>query len=185
MSEYKLEIRQTVDYPRCRIYRGFVQNLIADENLRTNGKAGLYHYTVLCSYANFRTFYRRLDGITYTVYPGEWVCRMTELKQWFRLRSYRQVLTILQDLQDRRLIQFSTWGKDTIVKFRILDWVRFNMILDYNCPCQKDMGFFFYPYPLPRSWSARANALRWISCLTCGSPLSSVMTMFGDQNLAP
>ena len=145
MQEYQLEIKQTVDYPRCRIYRGFVQNLIADRNLRTNGDSGLFHYTVLCSYANFRTSYRRLDGITYTVYPGEWVCRVMELKQWLRVRSCRQALSILQDLQDRRLIRFSLMGKDTIVKFRILGWARFNTILDYNCPCQKETGFFFLP----------------------------------------
>ena len=30
MSEYQLEIKQIVDYPRCRIYRQFVQSLIAD-----------------------------------------------------------------------------------------------------------------------------------------------------------
>ena len=111
MQEYQLEIKQTVDYPRCRIYRGFVQNLIADENLRTNKEAGLFHFTVLCSYANFRTSYRRLDGITYTVYPGEWVCRVTELKKWFRLHSCRQALSILEDLQERRLIRFSMLGK--------------------------------------------------------------------------
>ena len=146
MQEYQLEIKQTVDYPRCRIYRGFVQNLIADENLRTNKEAGLFHFTVLCSYANFRTSYRRLDGITYTVYPGEWVCRVTELKKWFRLHSCQQAHSILQDLQDRRLIRFSMLGKDnTIVKFHILGWARFNTILDYNCPCQKDTGFFFLP----------------------------------------
>ena len=145
MQEYQLEIKQTVDYPRCRIYRGFVQNLIADRNLRTNGESGLFHYTVLCSYANFRTSYRRLDGITYTVYPGEWVCRVTELKKCLRVRSCRQALAILQDLQDRRLIRFSLLSKDTIVEFRILGWARFNTILDYNCPCQKETGFFFLP----------------------------------------
>lgn len=32
-----------------------------------------------CSYANFRTSYRRLDGVNYTIYPGEWVCRLSEL----------------------------------------------------------------------------------------------------------
>lgn len=26
MSEYKLEIKQIVDYPRCRIYRQFIRN---------------------------------------------------------------------------------------------------------------------------------------------------------------
>ena len=30
MSEYRLELKQIVDYPRCRIYRQFIQNLISD-----------------------------------------------------------------------------------------------------------------------------------------------------------
>ncbi len=70
MSDYQLEIKQIVDYPRCRVYREFVQSLISDRNIRANGSSGLFHYTVLCSYANFRTSYRRLDGISYTVYPA-------------------------------------------------------------------------------------------------------------------
>lgn len=57
MSDYQLEIKQIVDYPRCRVYREFVQSLISDRNIRTNGSSGLFHYTVLCSYANFRTSY--------------------------------------------------------------------------------------------------------------------------------
>ena len=69
MDCYKLEIRQIVDYPRCRIYREFIQTLIADRSIRTGGSSGLFYFTVLCSYANFRTSYRRLDGITYTIYP--------------------------------------------------------------------------------------------------------------------
>lgn len=68
MQEYKLEIRQSVDYPRCRIYREFVQSLIADKDIRVNGESLLFHFTVLCSYSNFRTAYRRLYGISYTVY---------------------------------------------------------------------------------------------------------------------
>lgn len=70
MSEYQLEIKQIVDYPRCCIYREFVQTLIADRSIQTNGGSGLFYFTVLCSYANFRTSYRRLAGITFTVYPG-------------------------------------------------------------------------------------------------------------------
>lgn len=37
MSEYQLEIKQIVDYPRCRIYRQFIQNLMADRSIRTSG----------------------------------------------------------------------------------------------------------------------------------------------------
>ena len=34
MDCYKLEIKQIVDYPRCRIYREFIQSLIADRSIR-------------------------------------------------------------------------------------------------------------------------------------------------------
>ena len=48
MEEYKLELKQIVDYPRCRMYRQFIQGLIGNENLRVGGSSGLYYYTVLC-----------------------------------------------------------------------------------------------------------------------------------------
>ena len=100
MPDYQHEIKQIVDYPRCRIHREFIQSLIADRSIRTNnGCSGLFYYAVLCSYANFRTSYRRLDGITYTVYPGEWVCTLKELAEWLRIRTKRHVLDILEDLQ--------------------------------------------------------------------------------------
>ena len=66
MSEHQLEIKQVVDYPRCRIYRRFVQTLMEDKSIRLGGSSGLFYYTVLCSYANFRTSYKRIDGISYT-----------------------------------------------------------------------------------------------------------------------
>ena len=65
MADYQLELRQIVDYPRCRIYREFIQTLIANRSIRTGGCSGLFYYVVLCSYANFRTSYRRIDGISY------------------------------------------------------------------------------------------------------------------------
>ena len=68
MPTYQLQIKQVVDYPRCRIYRQFVHRLMADRSIRTSGGSGLFYFTVLCSYANFRTSYRRIDGISYTIY---------------------------------------------------------------------------------------------------------------------
>ena len=146
IAEYKLEIKQIVDYPRCRMYRGFVQKLIADRSIRTNGCSGLFHYVALCTYANFRTSYRRLDGISYTVFPGAWVCRLTELMEYLRLRSKRQVLSTLNSLQERGLIKYSILGRGALVRYSIVNWARFNTILEYNCPCQKETGFFFIPY---------------------------------------
>ena len=41
MPEYQLEIKQVVDYPRCRIYRQFIQSLMNDRSIRVSGGSGL------------------------------------------------------------------------------------------------------------------------------------------------
>ena len=145
MQEYQLEIKQIVDYPRCRVYREFVRSLMKDRNIHTRGCSGLFFYTVLCSYANFRTSYRRIDGISYTVYPGEWICSVAEVRDWFRVRTKRQALKMLQEFADRKLISYSLLGHGNLIRYSITDWRRHNKVLDYNCPCQKDTGFFFMP----------------------------------------
>lgn len=145
MSEYQLKIQQLVDYPRCRIYRQFVQSLIQDRSIRVSGSSGLFYYTVLCSYANFRSSYRRIDGIGFTVYPGQWVCTLKELSQWFRTRFQWQALNILEYLQNRHLIEFVTLNRGKVIRYQIKGWAVHNTVLDYNCPCQKESGFFFLP----------------------------------------
>lgn len=145
MPEYQLQIKQVVDYPRCRIYREFIHKLINDRSIRINGGSGLFHFTVLCSYANFRTSYRRIDGISYTVSPGEWVCTVKELSCWFRTRFHRQALSMLDTLQKQHLISYTLLGRGNVVKYKIFHWARHNSALEYNAPCQKDTGFFFLP----------------------------------------
>ncbi len=145
MPEYLLEIKQIVDYPRCRIYRQFIQSLIKDHNIRTSGGCGLFYFAVLSNYANFRTSYRRIDGISYTIYPGEWLCTVKELQEWFRTPFQYQTIRILEDLQKQHLISFQQLGCGKIIKYKIRDWKQHNSALDYNCPCQKDTGFFFMP----------------------------------------
>ena len=145
MSEYQLEIKQIVDYPRCRIYRQFIQMLLAEKNIRVGGTSGLFYYTVLCCYANFRTSYKRIDGISYTIRPGEWLCRISEVSDWFRTRFHHQAVDILKELQGRHLITYTILGRGKLVKFKINGWARNNRVLDYNAPCQKESGFFFLP----------------------------------------
>lgn len=145
MSEYQLEIKQIVDYPRCRIYRQFIQMLLAEKNIRIGGTSGLFYYTVLCCYANFRTSYKRVDGISYTIRPGEWLCRISEVSEWFRTRFHHQAVDILKELQERHLITYTILGRGKLVKFKINGWSRHNRVLDYNAPCQKESGFFFLP----------------------------------------
>lgn len=158
MCEYQLEIKQIVDYPRCRVYREFVQALIADRSIRTGGGSGLFYFTVLCSYANFRTSYRRLDGITYTVFPGEWLCRVSDLQAWFRVHFQHQALAILTMLQERHLIKFTRLGHGNLVKYRIAGWRKHNTVLDYNCPCQKETGFFFMPIAIASELAGAGRA---------------------------
>lgn len=131
MSEYTLEIKQIVDYPRCRIYRQFVQALIADRSIRVSGGSGLFYFVVLCAYANFRTSYKRIDGISYTIYPGEWIMSVEELSRYFRTRFRRQTLAALEGLQKKGLISFLVLGHGKLVKFKIRGWRRHNTILDY------------------------------------------------------
>lgn len=145
MPEYQLQVKQLVSYPWCRIYREMVQSLIADRGVRTSGHPGLFCFSVLCSYANFRTSYLRLDGISYTIHPGEWICRMGELTAALRLSSRRKMLEVLEALQEWHLIQYSLLGRGSLIKYKIIDWHRHNTVLDYNCPCQKETGFFFLP----------------------------------------
>ena len=78
--DYQLEIKQIVDYPRCRIYREFIRTLMEDRNIRTNGSSYLFYYMTLCSYANFRSSYRRLEGISYLVGPGNGSVRLQSLQ---------------------------------------------------------------------------------------------------------
>lgn len=145
MAEYQLEIKQLLGYPRCRIYRQFIRHLMEDRSIRLSGCSYLFYYIVLCSFANFRTSYRRMEGITYTIYPGEWVCRISDIMSWFRTRYQYQAYDILEFLQDQHYITYSKLGRGKLVKFKIASWKKNNIVLDYNAPCQKDMGFFFFP----------------------------------------
>ena len=143
--EYQLELKQIVDYPRCRIYRPFVRRLMQDINIRTCGGSYLYYYIVLCSYANFRSSYRRLDSITYLVEPGEWICTLPELSRWFRTRFQHQAAAIMDYLQQQHYITYTRLDRGRLIKFHINNWKANNTSLEYNYPCQKDAGFFFFP----------------------------------------
>ena len=157
MPAYQLQIKQVVDYPRCRIYRQFIHRLIDDRSIRASGGSGLFHYTVLCSFANFRTSYRRIDGISYTVYPGEWVCTLKELSQWFRTRFQCQALSILGELQQRHLIDFSSLGRGNVIRYKIRNWARHNTVLEYKVIGRAPKG------------NRKSNEVYWrCLCRNCG-----------------
>ena len=119
--DYQLELKQIVDFPRCRIYRDFIRSLIADKSIRTNGDSFLFYYIMLCSYANYRSSYRRMEHITYMVGPGEWICTLSDLQTWFRCQFQHQAISILDLLEKQNYITYSLLGNKKIVKFKITD----------------------------------------------------------------
>lgn len=86
---YKLELKQIVDFPRCRIYREFIQTLMKDRSIRTNGGSCLFYFLILCSYANYSSSYRNIEHLTYKVVPGEWIFSLKERKRQIFLRISR------------------------------------------------------------------------------------------------
>ena len=109
--DYQLELKQIVDFPRCRIYRDFIRSLIANKSIRTNGSSFLFYYIVLCSYANYRSSYRRMEHITYLVGPGEWICSLSDLQSWFRCHFQHQAVSILKQLEKQNCITYSLLEK--------------------------------------------------------------------------
>lgn len=77
--------------------------------------------------------------------PGEWICTLSDLQTWFRCRFQHQAISILDFLVKQNCITYSLLGNKKIVKFKITDWAKDNTVLEYNCPCKKDDGFFFFP----------------------------------------
>ena len=54
-------------------------------------------------------------------------------------------MDILDELQRRHLISYLILDRGKVIKYKIRGWKNHNTVLDYNCPCQKDTGFFFMP----------------------------------------
>ena len=87
LTEYQLEIKQIVEYPRRRISNKIVEVLMCDPNIKTNGGCGLCHYIVLSCFASYKTEHRKISGINYTIYPGELLCTTGELLELLGVKS--------------------------------------------------------------------------------------------------
>ena len=147
--EYQLGLKQIVDFPRCRIYRNFIQTLLNDRSIRTTGGSFLFWYLVLCSYANYSTSIRRMEQLTYTLSPGEWICSISELQDWFRCRFQHQAISILKHLQEESCITYSLLEKNRLVKFRITDWQDDNTALNTIIPVKRIPAFSFFQLEKP------------------------------------
>lgn len=146
--QYQLKLQQLVTYSRCRIYRKFIHTLAEDTNIRLNGDSYLFYFMLLCSLANFRTSCISMDGISYTIAPGEWMLTVKELMKLFRKKSIKDTVALLDYLSERKFISYIITDHGHSVKYTIHNWSKFNTVVEANAPCTKDDGFFFFPYRL-------------------------------------
>jgi len=146
--QYQLKLQQLVTYSRCRIYRKFIQSLSEDLRIRLNGDSYLFYFISLYSLVNFRTSRKSIDGISYTVAPGEWIMPISELAKLFRKRKNKSTLAVLEYLSYEKWITYTVTCKGQYIKFSINNWSKFNTVVEANAPCTKDDGFFFFPYRL-------------------------------------
>lgn len=145
MPEYKVQIKQNIEHPRCRISRQFIWGLEEDRNIRTGGSSGLYYFTVLCSHASPRVSYLEKSGIGHTIFPGEWVCTLRELSGWFHARSQRRVVAILEKLQGQHLISYLDLGHKSAIKYKVRGWKMYSTVPGINCPHKDETSFFYLP----------------------------------------
>lgn len=146
--QYQLKLQQLVTYSRCRIYRNFIRTLAEDTNIRLNGDSYLFYFMVLCSLVNFRTSYIQVDGISYTIAPGEWMIASRDMMKLLRKKTMKSTIEVFERLSDKNLITYIISHKGQYIKFSINNWSKFNTVVEANAPCTKDDGFFFFPYRL-------------------------------------
>lgn len=146
--QYQLKLQQLVTYSRCRIYRNFIRTLAEDTNIRLNGDSYLFYFMVLCSLANFRTSYIQVDGISYTIAPGEWMIASRDMMKLLRKKTMKSTIEVFERLSVKNLITYIISHKGQYIKFSINNWSKFNTVVEANAPCTKDDGFFFFPYRL-------------------------------------
>ncbi len=141
---YKLELKQIVEFPRCRIYRDFIQTLITTKSIRTTGGSFLF---IIWYYAPMQITAHPTAGWNTLPIPlvQESGSAHIDLQEWFRCRFQHQALSILRFFEEQNYITYSLLGKNRLVKFKISDWPKDNTVLEYNYPCKKDTGFFFFP----------------------------------------
>jgi len=154
--QYQLKLQQLVTYSRCRIYRKFIHTLAEDTNIRLNGDSYLFYFMLLCSLANFRTSCISMDGISYTIAPGEWMLTVKELMKLFRKKSIKDTVALLDYLSERKIISYIITDHGHSVKYTIHNWSKFNTVVEANAPskfaCNANLertdGFSFFPYRL-------------------------------------
>lgn len=125
MPDYQLQIRQLITYPRCRIYREFLQTLI---ETRTSTPTDVPVFFVIQTCALLPASAQRTCGwrglATPSAQEGASARLVAGLTRTLRLRSRCKTLELLQAMEDRGLLHYTLLGRGKLVRYKILDWQR-------------------------------------------------------------
>lgn len=139
---YQLELKQIVDFPRCRIYREFIQTLMKDRSIRTNGGSCLF---IFSSYVLMQITVP-LIGTSNTLLTKLFLENGSVLLKNYRFTSAKIPAPghIHTGYPGRaKPSNLLTTRKNKIIQYKIKDWPKDNTALSYNYPCKKTSGFLF------------------------------------------
>lgn len=143
---YKLELKQIVEFPRCRIYRDFIQTLITTKSIRTTGALFflLSGIMLLCKLPHILP----PDGTHYLYHWSRRVDLHSHRSSGMVSLPFPTSSVVHPSIfEEQNYITYSLLGKNRLVKFKISDWPKDNTVLEYNYPCKKIQGFSFSRLP--------------------------------------
>ena len=133
-----------MDFPRCRIYREFIQNPYERQKHPYQRRfLSFFIFSFLCSYANYSSSYRNIEHLTYKVVPGEWICSLKELQIHFRQKFQHQVISILDTLVEQNLLTYSLHEKIRLSNTRSKTGQKIILPFPIITHAKKTSGFLF------------------------------------------
>jgi hypothetical protein len=100
---------------------------------------------VLCSYASNRERLRQIDKTVHRVFRGDWICKTSDMKSWFRVNSYAQLKTILDKLVSHKLISYRRYNHGKLIWYRVMPLWGCCSDGPKIIPCEEKSNFFSVP----------------------------------------
>lgn len=140
---------QLVRFPKVRVDKPWFRYFCDHKDFKNDGNLHLFSLMALYSYANFRTNTRTIANETFQEGPGEWICKVCSLPRILRAHSISDAIDIMNYLQDAGFLCYEYVAPE-MIRYRIHDWQRHCVHLNYNYYSYKGSGFFFFPLPVGR-----------------------------------
>ncbi len=126
--------QQLVSFPKVRVQKEWFRYFYDHKNYYNEGNVHLFSLMSLYSYANFRTNQRRIGGMVYSEYPGQWVCRLSSLPRILRVHSKQQAIELLDYFTESGVLTYEFLNEDK-------DWLRYEIVgWKRHCTCSTNIS---------------------------------------------